>query len=171
MADREETVASITLRQYAIVVAGRADELPLAEVLALAEVQTKTWRRAEEAWGERLLADLDADGSLADELAARLTEARKLWERSLRPLDSDLAAWLDFERAWEREVEGDAFLAGVGMRPADILRLQDLWAERMAADPALLHEVVRIRADEPGVCVRPTPGPVRIRAGELGRTG
>jgi hypothetical protein len=171
MADREETVAGITLRQYAIVVAGRADELPLVEVLALAEVPAKTWRRAEEAWGERLLADFDADGSLADELTARLTEARNLWERPLPPLDGDLAAWLDFERAWEGAVEGDAFLTGVGMRPADMLRLQDLWAERMAADASLVREVVRVRAEEPRPHVRPMPGPVRIRAGEMGRTG
>ncbi len=168
---REETVAGVTLRQYAIIIAGRADELSRPDVFALAAVSEKTWRRAEEAWGERLLADLDAEGSLADELAARMSEARKLWERPLPPLDSDLSAWLDFERAWEREVDSDAFLGRVGMRAADIMRLQELWAERMAADPAARHQWVRIRAEEPGVCVRPSPGPVRIVPRVTGRTG
>jgi hypothetical protein len=168
---RDQTVAGVTLRQYAIVIAGRADELPLADLLSLAVVPQKAWPRAEEAWGERLLADLDDDGPLADELAVRVSEARKLWERPLPPLDSELRAWLDFERAWAREVDGGAFLAKVGMRAADITRLQDLWAERMGADPTVQRAAMSILAEEPAAPPRPAPGPASIIGAGAGRIG
>jgi hypothetical protein len=157
-----ERIRGVSLAQYAIVIAGRADELPFADVLPLAGVPAKAWPAAEEAWGERLIDDLDADGPLTEELDARLAEARKLWSRPLPPLDTELRAWVDFERAWAREVDGDTFLADVGMRRADMARLGDLWSERLRADPELQREALRILADEPGKPPVPRPEPARI---------
>ena len=159
-----ERIRGLSLEQYAIVMAGRADELPLGDVVALAGVPAKTWPAAEEAWGERLIDDLDADGPLTQELEVRLAEARRLWSRPLPPLDSKLRAWFDFERAWMRESDGDAFLADVAMRRADIARLGDLWSERLRADPELQREALMILADEPGKPPVPRPEPARIIA-------
>ncbi len=151
-------------------VAGLGDELALADVLALAGVAPKTWPQAEEAWGARLIDDLDEDGPLAELLGARLAEARRLWARPLPPLDRDLRAWLDFEGAWAREADGDAFLAERGMRRADMARLGDLWVERLGTDPMLKHEALVILADEPGTPPRPAPEPARILGETTRRT-
>jgi hypothetical protein len=157
-----ERIRGVSLRQYAILIAGRADELPVQDLLALAEVPAKAWPAAEEAWGERLIDDLDADGPLAAELDACLADARRLWTRPLPPLDESLRAWLDFERAWACEVDGDAFLANAGMHRADMARLGDLWTERMAADPALRRDALILLASEPGTPPVPRPAPARI---------
>jgi hypothetical protein len=157
-----ERVRGVSLEQYAIIVAGRADELPLEDLLALAEVPAEAWPAAEEAWAERLIEDLDADGPLAEELQARLADARRQWSRPLPPLDSDLRAWLDFDRAWACEVDGDAFLGRVAMRRADMARLGDFWAARLSADAELQREALVILADEPGRLPVPKPEPATI---------
>jgi hypothetical protein len=171
MADRrEEAVAGVTLAQYAILWAGREDGLPLPDILSLAEVRPEIWTRAEDAWGARLLDDLDGDGPLAEELVALVAEARTLWERPLPPVDTELCAWLDFERAWAQAVDEHAFLAAFGMRAADVARLQEHWAAVAARDPSVQREMVRILAEEPGKPLRPTPGPMRIVGRPHGRT-
>jgi len=154
-----ERVRGVSLEQYALLVAGLADELPLAELLALAEVPAKAWAGAEEAWGERLLDDLDADGPLAEELQARSAEARRRWDRPLPPLDVEIRAWLDFDRAWAREGDDDAFLARFAMRRADMARLADFWSARLDADPELRRQALVILADEPGEPPVPRPQP------------
>lgn len=158
-----ERVRGVSLEQYAIIVAGRADDLPMEDLLALAEVLAEAWPPAEEAWGERLIEDLDADGPLAEELQARLAHARKRWSRPLPPLDSDLRSWLDFDRAWAREVDGDAFLARFAMRPSDMARLQELWSDRLRDDPELQRNALVILADEPGAPPVPKPEPATIQ--------
>lgn len=167
---REEAVAGVTLAQYAILCAGREDGLPLADLLSLAEVRPQVWARAEDAWGARLLEDLDGDGPLAEELVALVAEARTLWERPLPPFDTVLRAWLDFERAWAQAVNEDAFLAAFGMRAADVARLQERWAAIAGRDPSVQQEMVRILAEEPENLPRPTPGPARIVVRPHGRT-
>jgi hypothetical protein len=161
-----ERIRGVSLRQYAIMIAGRADELPVQDLLTLAEVPAKAWPAAEEAWGERLIEDLDADGPLAAELDTCLADARRLWPRPLPPLDESLRAWLDFERAWASEVDGDAFLARAGMRRADIARLGDLWRERLEADQTLRQDALILLASEPAAPPVPRPEPARIVARE-----
>lgn len=152
----------VSLRQYATVLAGRADGLPLSELLAHAGVDARHWPKAEEAWGERLLDDLEADGPLEEELERHLGEALRSWARPLPPLDGDLRAWLDFERAWAHEADAGALLGRAGMRPIDMTRLQGLWAERFQNDPALTAEALAILAGEPGAPCTPAPEPARL---------
>lgn len=158
-----DLVRGVSLEQYAILVAGRADELPIEDLLALAGVPAETWPLAEEAWGERLIEDLDADGPLAEALLASIAKARDRWRRPLPPLDVDLRAWLDFDRAWSMEVDGDAFLARFSMRRADMDRLATLWGPRLAADPGLQREALILLADEPRVPPTPKPEPATLR--------
>jgi hypothetical protein len=140
----------------------------MRDVLALAAVPAEVWPRAEEAWGERLLDDLEADGALSDALDASMVEAQKRWLRPLPPLDVDLRAWLDFERAWAFEVDGDAFLAERQMRPSDMTRLRALWSERQAQDPALQARALALLAEEPGPLRAPRPGPARLPTSDAG---
>lgn len=160
MSDR---VLGVSLEQYALVIAGRDDDLPVEAVLSLAQVSAETWALAQEAWEERLLDDLDADGPLAEDLQRRLAEARRRWPRPLPPLDSDLRAWLDFDRAWAGEVDGDAFLTRHSMRRADMARLHDLWSARLHDQPDLQRRALTILADEPGEPPVPRPEPATLR--------
>jgi hypothetical protein len=159
-----EPIRGVGLQQYATIVAGRADALPLADLLAVAGVPADVWPQAEEAWGERLIGDLEADGSLAGELERAQSEARRRWARPLPPLDQNLRAWLDFERAWAAVEDGEAHLAGFGMHLADITRLQELWGERLHGDADLQREALVILADEPGEPPVPAPEPARFIA-------
>lgn len=162
MPDPGEALFGVSLRQYATIVAGRDDGLPLDELLDFAEVEAKTWARAREAWGDRILEDVDADGPLADALESAMAEAQRGFIRRLPPLDEDLEAWLDFERAWAFEVDPAPFLERMRMRPADITRLQALWAERLRDDQALAARALTILTEEPGPIRAPEPEPTRI---------
>lgn len=162
----EPFASGVTLLQYATMLAGREDELPEPEILRLAGIDARTWRHAEPAWSQRILDDLGAGGTLGDELARAMDEARARWSRPLPPLDEDLRAYLDFDRHFAEEPDGEAFLAARGMRSADTARLDALWRGRLAADAALRQKAVAILGEPPGRIVEPSPGPASIRRGE-----
>jgi hypothetical protein len=162
MPDPGDALFGVSLRQYATIIAGRDDGLPLDELLDFAEVEAKTWPRAHEAWSDRILEDVDADGPLAEALEAAMAEAQRGFIRRLPPLDEDLKAWLDFERAWSFEVDPAPFLERMRMRPSDITRLQALWAERLQGDQALAIRALTILTEEPGPVRAPEPEPTRI---------
>jgi hypothetical protein len=158
----EASLEGVSLTQYATVLAGRADGLQLAAMLDFVGITAVAWARAEAAWEARLLDDLEAEGNLVDGLDARFAEALGRWPRPLPPLDADLRAWLDFQRAWAHERDADAFLARRGMRAADIVRLKTLWNERLRDDPALRGEAVAILSTEPGEPPAPAPVPATL---------
>jgi hypothetical protein len=158
MAERME----ITLAQIALVRAAVGDGLTLAAAIAHAGVPALAYTRASLALDQRVLADLDAGGTLAEELGRAIDDAQKTWERKLPPLDEELDAWLDFDRAWAEEVDADAWLAERGMRPADVRRLQNLWAERFEADRELATRAVLRLADVAGPPPIPRPEPPSI---------
>ncbi len=156
------TLEGVGLAQYATITAGLADGLPLADMLGFARVEPRAWARAEAAWEARLLDNLEADGPLADALDERFAEALGRWQRPLPPLDADLRAWLDFQRAWAHEEDSDAFLARQGMHAADLIRLRTLWNERLRDDAALRTEAVSILAGNPGEPPVPAPVPASL---------
>lgn len=157
-----QALHGVTLEQYAIIRAGVEDGLPLGQLLGLTGVVPKSWVRAEDAWHERLIADLDVEGPVTAVLDELMRRAQRRWLRRIPPLDTDLRSWLDFERAWAPDVDGDAFLDTFGMRPSDMTRLATLWAERLEADPALAAQALTILADEPGRLCEPKSEPVRL---------
>jgi hypothetical protein len=159
----KRVLLGVTLTQYATFLAGRADGLPLGDLVTLTGVQAAAWAKAEHAWGERLLDDLEAGGPLAEELCRAMIAAQRRWTRPLPPLDTDLRAYLDFKRAYAVPVDAEGFLAARGMRPSDMIRLDALWSERLDQDTGLSSEAVAILADEPREPVIPAPEPARLR--------
>ncbi|UQA63175.1 hypothetical protein [Polyangium aurulentum] len=158
-ARKEEAVMGVSIEQFALVCAGLADGFALGEMLELAGSPAARWPRAEAAWHERLLADLDAEGALCDRFEA---EKRRAWARIVRPLpplDADLRAWLDFDRAHAVEIDSAAFLARFDMRPADMERLSSSWAGRLEQDGKLRALALEILAEEPGPVPVPRPMP------------
>lgn len=157
-----ERLHGVSLDQYATVLAGLGDGLREAEILAFAGVDPRAWRRAEEAWGARLLDDLDVDGPLEAALEEATRSALQRWARPLPPLDADLAAYLDFDRAHAHAVDEEAFLAALGMRPQDVTRLAALWGRRFIEDRALAARAVALLAEPPGPPPVPRPEPARL---------
>jgi len=149
---------------YAAARAGLADELPLAELLEWLRIAPDAWPLAVEAWEAATIDDLDAEGPLADGLVTAMRQVRKQWARPLPPLDADLAAYLDFDRAFAEEIDETAFLAPFGMTPSDMDRLAVLWEERMAADPALRDRAIALLCEPPGPLCHPKPAPAKLRA-------
>jgi hypothetical protein len=159
----KRVLLGVTLAHYATFLAGRSDGLPLGDLVTLTGVQAAAWAKAEHAWGERLLDDLEADGPLAEELRRGMIAAQRRWTRPLPPLDTDLRAYLDFKRAYALPVDAEGFLAARGMRPSDMIRLDALWSERLDQDTGLSSEAVAILAEEPREPVTPAPEPARLR--------
>jgi len=152
----------VTLSQYATFLAGRADGLPLRELVALTGIAPAVWAKAERPWGERLLDDLEAGGALNEELQQAMIDAQRRWVRPLPPLDTDLRAHLDFSRAYAVAVDAAGFLSRVGMHQADMVRLDALWADRLNQDDALRAEAVAILAHDPRPPCVPAPEPARL---------
>lgn len=159
-------VAGVDLDQYASMLAARDDALPEADALRIAAIDAPTWVRAEPAWSECILDDLARGGTLGEELSAAMDVARARWKRPLPPLDEDLRAYLDFDRAYADEPDGIAFLASRAMTVADMARLDALWRGRLASDPALRARALALLADPPRELVEPAPRPASISEGE-----
>jgi hypothetical protein len=123
----------VTLDGYAGVVAGLAEGLPIADVLRNERVDPAVWPDAEEAFQD-LLAD-DEEGLVQARFDELLAAAQTRYGRSVKPLDDDVGAWLDFARLFAAAEEPLSFLASLGVRSTDLLRLHRCWAERIADDP------------------------------------
>lgn len=157
-----EPIHGVSFGAYATVHAGLEDGLALAAMLALANLRPEVWARADAAWTERLLDDLTAGGTLDEALMEAKAAAQQGWIRRLPPLDTDLDEWLAFSQAWAEAVDGDALLAGVGMRVADITRLETLWGMRLRADPALAARAVELLSEPPRTPCQPSPAPAEL---------
>jgi hypothetical protein len=90
-------------------------------LLAHRELDEVRWEAASAAFDEDMLDDVEGNGALTDELAARAS-----WTRAIPPLDEDMRAWLDFYRAFATTEALLDLLDEHGLRPADILRLHGL---------------------------------------------
>lgn len=158
----KRVLLGVTLTHYATFLAGRADGLPMGDLVTLTGVKAASWAKAEHAWGERLLDDLESDGPLAEELRQAMIAAQRRWIRPLPPLDTELRAYLDFSRAYAAPVDAEGFLAKLGMRPSDMIRLDALWSERLEQDAGLRAEALAILAEEPRAPATPAPVPARL---------
>ncbi|MBI4955273.1 MAG: hypothetical protein HY908_24835 [Myxococcales bacterium] len=151
----------VTLAAFATVVVGLEDGLPLAELLLRVGLPAEAWAAAREAWEERVVDDLEAGGTLAEELEAAKTRALLGWERGLAPLDRELRAYLDFERALAAADDAEAFLRAHGLRSSDPLRLLGVWAPRLA-DPEVQREALAILNELPGDVPPVEASPARL---------
>lgn len=145
----ERVKVEVSLEQYATVIVGLEDRLPLGDLLVFTGLPRAAWPAAREGWEARVVADLAAGGALAEELEAAKVRALLGWPRPLPPLDEDLRAYLDFERAFAEAEDPEAFLANLGLSAADPLRLFGIWSPRLAA-PDVAEQAVRVLAEPRG---------------------
>lgn len=147
----------VSFTAFATVQAGLDDGFSLEQMLAFVGVAKSAWARAEAAWSERILDDLEAGGALDEALYTAKAQAQRGWLRRLPPLDTDLDAWLAFSMEWAQVTDPGPFLSELGMRMADLTRLETLWGARLEADPALKMQAVRILSEPPRPFPKPAP--------------
>lgn len=159
MTDRQapSPLHGVSFTAYATVLAGLDDGFPLARMLAFTGVSEASWERAQAAFADRILDDLEAGGTLDEALYAAKAQAQRGWLRRIPPLDTDLEAWLSFSRAFAEAEDPDALLEELGLRTSDVTRLETLWGGRLSADPALKIQAVRILSEPPRPFPKPSP--------------
>ncbi len=163
----------ISFQAWAFVLAGVGDGLPMDDLFSHLDLDEDRWQRADAAFNEALLDDVEASGTLTELLDAAMRDARKSWTRPIPPLDVDLGAWLTFYTAWVGDATPMGFLATHGLRAADIHRLQDSWKDRLAEEPSLLKEALKILSVPPGPVpeLRPEAPRLIVTLVEDARTG
>jgi hypothetical protein len=130
-------IEGVSFADYLFVEAARLDALPVGSVLAWLGVRSKAFARAEERWNDRLSEELAREGGHFDEQYEELlTRALSVWARSVEPLDSDVEAWMIFQRHALAAEDPSEMARGLGLTIGDEMRLARSWRERLA-DPEI----------------------------------
>jgi hypothetical protein len=140
-ASAEGPISGVPLAQYAAVTAALAAAHPLKAVLAAEGIDARSWAQADAGWTVRL----DADASLLARYEAALAAAADRLERTVEPIDADVAAWAAFLAALARDAE--ALLQQHGITHDDVARLRRAWDARTAADPGVRQRLAELRHD------------------------
>ncbi|MDC0741625.1 hypothetical protein [Polyangium mundeleinium] len=149
-------LAGMALAQLAGVRAGLAAGFPLEDALQNEGVNPARYAKAEAAWDERLAED-DAE-ELQHLFDTCQADAAERYRRPVPPLDEDIGAWLDFARHFAAQEEPLPWLAGFGLRLADVFTLHRWWSKRLAEEPSLREHAHRLLAATPGDVPTPRPG-------------
>jgi hypothetical protein len=83
-------------------------------VLAHIRVDDASWERASAAFHDDVLDDVEAAGTLSEQLDEAMRTARRSWPRPLPPLDVELRAWLDSTAHGPRPSPRWSFSKGTG---------------------------------------------------------
>jgi hypothetical protein len=135
-------IEGVSLAAYLFVEASRLDALPLPAVLAWLGLRVSVFDRVEERWSDRLADELARDGSELDVLYQDLlSRALGCWTRRVAPLDTEVEAWMNFQRHALGSTDPGELARGLGLTAGDELRLARLWHERLL-DPAIAARAV-----------------------------
>jgi hypothetical protein len=126
--------AEVPLERYAAVVTALGEGYPLAAVLEHEGLSLDAWEATEKRWVFRLQQSADGDLALFDAFDRTLAVQRARFSRALHPLDEDLDAFLALDRHLAAAAQPAALLAEHGLFLGDWARLQERWAEHLAAD-------------------------------------
>ncbi|WP_437672880.1 hypothetical protein [Sorangium sp. So ce131] len=144
-AQLDPVLHGISLTQFAAVTAALADGFELPAVLAVEGVAPAAWPRAEAAWKARLVEESLKEGQgLFPSYRSRLAEAEDRLARRITPLESDLAAWTVFLKAYSSHPSPFELLSGVGLGVNDVSRLSRLWTRRLAGSPELQERAAEL---------------------------
>ena len=146
----------VSLDRYAFVTAALSDGYGLCDVLDREGLSEDEWEDAEEAWVERLQESAETDLALFDELERSMARARARFVRTVPPLDSDVAAFLTFQRHLLAAPAPVPFLRDHGLFLGDWIRLQEAWAERLSAESDVRAAAAPLLAEAEA---RPMPMP------------
>lgn len=130
-------IDGVSLAAYLVVEASRLDALPLRAVLAWLGLRESVFERAEERWSDRITDEMAREGSESDALYQDLvSRALSLWARRTPPLDTEIEAWMTFQRHALAAADPGGLARKLGLTAGDELRLARLWSDRLR-DPAI----------------------------------
>jgi hypothetical protein len=141
-------MSDLSLEQYAFVTAALSEGYTRSEILDRLGLSEDAWEDAEERWVERLQESAEDDLALYDDLDRALAKERARFARKVAPLDSDIVAYLCFQRHASTASNLPAFLRDHGLFLGDWVRLQEAWAERLVEDGELRVAAAAALADE-----------------------
>ncbi|WP_437553189.1 hypothetical protein WME97_17705 [Sorangium sp. So ce367] len=131
----QETV--ISLESYAAVMAGLGAGLDLRRALAHAGVAPAAWEQASEQWQARIDESAASDLAVLVAFDAALLTAKRRFEPTFEPIESDVRAWAHFRRHFVTATEPIAFLARHDLDLATYARIEAGWANRVLLDEML----------------------------------
>ncbi len=139
-----EQIASIPLEQVAAVFAGEQEGFALEEVLDVEGIDAAIW---EDARADALLR-VATDPEEHARYAEALQESQDRLHCDVKPVFSDVAAWVAFVHLTEKQPFA-ALAAKHALVPNDLCRLERHWRERLDSDRALSHRARLLREDPP----------------------
>jgi hypothetical protein len=157
----------ISLESYAAVIAGLGAGLSLPRALLHARVQPTEWDRAAELWQSRIDESAGADLVLLVAFDAALLAAKRRFEPTIEPIESDPQAWVHFRRHFVTAADPRAFLSQQGLSLATYARIEADWANRLLADEALAAAIQNQLATPLEECpaLTLTPSPLLLPKG------
>ncbi|WP_437971124.1 hypothetical protein WMF04_18345 [Sorangium sp. So ce260] len=127
----------ISLESYAAVMAGLGAGLDLWRALAHAGVPPAAWERGCERWQARIDESAASDLALLVDFDAALLIAKRRFEPTFEPIESDVRAWANFRRHFVTAADPIAFLSRHELPLATYARVEASWANRVLMDEAL----------------------------------
>lgn len=137
-AELDPVLHGVSLTRFAAVSAALGEGFALADILALEGIAPASWPGAEAAWKARLVDESrkDDEGLFAS-YQSRLAEAEDRLARRISPLETDLAAWTSFLKAYAGHPAPFELLCSLRLRVSDVSRLSRVWARRMTGSQEL----------------------------------
>lgn len=134
-----ETILS--LESYAAVMAALGRGLALPRALAHADVDSAAWERGSAQWQEAIDESAASDLAVLVAFDAALLAAKRRFEPTVEPIESDARAWTHFRRHFVTAPDPVAFVAKHGLSLATYARLEADWANRALSDESLAAEL------------------------------
>jgi len=131
----------ISLHAYASVMAGLGAGLNLRRALVHAEVPAAAWDRASEHWQAQIDESAASDLAVLVAFDGALLAARRRFDPTIEPIESDARAWSHFRRHFVTATSPTAFLAQRDLSLTTYARIEADWANRLLADAALAAAV------------------------------
>lgn len=130
----------VPLVQVAAVHAALAEGFPLEEVLAVEALPRAAWFEAEVTWKARLLSDAAA----LERYDALLAGEQDRLGRQVKPLETELEAWIHFLRSYQDSRDPFDLLLALGLGLNDMARLGRRWARRFETDDKLAKRAAQL---------------------------
>ena len=142
-------IRKVSCAHFFCVIAAGLDNLPTPAVLAWLGVSETAYAFAGPRWEARVDAELTRENSAFDELYTELLgRALQLWSRPVPPLDTDVEAFISYQKQSQLAAHPGQLAARSGLTVGDEIRLTRLWQSRFH-EPEIRAQAARALAAPP----------------------
>lgn len=146
----EPVIGGVRALLYVAVQSALSEGFSEEEVFEHEKLSPEAWQRADEAWAAALADSAEKDSKLFDNYDATFNAYKWAFHRVIEPLENDLDAWMNFTGKLNKSEDQKQFLGDLGMDQNDVIRLQQIWAARVAEDAPLRERMAERMGKEPG---------------------